>query len=659
MAEPVWYKSVQSDAAPFRDGALSGAPLHVSRTEGSRITASSADTRDSGSISEAEQALKPRTPRTSRKARPGAVEARQGPQAVRHNITSTAAQLETTYYNFPLPTSLLTPDSTPGPTPPRAQSPEHSGTHKSRVQILQYTSPDVEIGMAIGSPTQLPPNWQPPVQYRGRSRTEASSPESLEDLGVASTAKTSKWNVLNGLFGKRGLKLSSSRHAEVKVVHHNDYLSFPSPPSEKVRARGKTISERKRSIRRPHARRSHTAPSAIYVPVQETADENRERPNRFPMKPVDEEKALPPGPFLTVEIPKVQMERYSIMFGSVINPTAKRQSLLARRQANLERLKLGKGLDESPADSGVGPTDTSEVPEEKDGKPPRTRSGTSPLPSKSPALHLFPTVVTGQRDLRPPVPRRPRRRSNTSAAVLSPNRQTFLLPPATANLEDHLPPPTPPKPAAALSSPWSADIPIIMPESPTSISSDESPHASILKPPPLYLPMPTRSPPTPPKDEPLAIFVPQASHQPTPPIPGHLRYQSASSPSATKLSFTLPRKKSLQSSLDALAQIPQSPTSPTGADEHDDLVNMAANISIARQIAVSRRQQQMLVPIKARNSSVSTLTSMSVPVMLEERGRGDAAAVIRVRQRVAMMPLMVDVSTSRVEVGERGVLVGS
>jgi hypothetical protein len=86
---------------------------------------------------------------------------------------------------------------------------------------------------------------------------------------------------------------------------------------------------------------------------------------------------------------------------------------------------------------------------------------------------------------------------------------------------------------------------------------------------------------------------------------------------------------------------------------------MAANISIARQIAVSRRQQQMLVPIKARNSSVSTLTSMSVPVMLEERGRGDAAAVIRVRQRVAMMPLMVDVSTSRVEVGERGVLVGS
>jgi hypothetical protein len=86
---------------------------------------------------------------------------------------------------------------------------------------------------------------------------------------------------------------------------------------------------------------------------------------------------------------------------------------------------------------------------------------------------------------------------------------------------------------------------------------------------------------------------------------------------------------------------------------------MAANISIARQIAVSRRQQQMLVPIKARNSSVSTLTSMSVPVMLEERGRGDAAAVIRVRQRVAMMPLMVDVSTRRVEVGERGVLVGS
>lgn len=101
---------------------------------------------------------------------------------------------------------------------------------------------------------------------------------------------------------------------------------------------------------------------------------------------------------------------------------------------------------------------------------------------------------------------------------------------------------------------------------------------------------------------------------------------------------TLPRKQSLQSSLDALAQ--------AGADEEaEELINTAANISIARQISVSRRQKQMLVPIKARMSGRSTPVEDTVQ------------AVVHVNERKPMTPVLVNVVSGRIERGERAVLV--
>ena len=46
------------------------------------------------------------------------------------------------------------------------------------------------------------------------------------------------------------------------------------------------------------------------------------------------------GPLLDVDIPSIEMERYSIMFGSLLQkPNVTSSSLLARRQATLDRLK--------------------------------------------------------------------------------------------------------------------------------------------------------------------------------------------------------------------------------------------------------------------------------------------------------------------------------
>jgi hypothetical protein len=248
---------------------------------------------------------------------------------------------------------------------------------------------------------------------------------------------------------------------------------------------------------------------------------------------------------------------------------------------------------------------------------PRPRCGTSPLPSKSPAMSLFPTISRTQRDQPVPMPRRsPLHRSNTSPAALSPNRQTFLPP---KPVDKHIAPA-----AARLSSPWSSDVPV-PPDSPSSISSAEIQSSTTLKPAPQF---------TEPAWE-MATPLKTGKRHAAPPQVQFNAIQRNQSVMASHPIHTLPRKQSLQSSLDALAQ--------AGADEAEELINTAASISIARQISVSRRQKQMLVPIRARSGR-------STPVE-------DHSNVVHVNERKPMTPMLVNVVSGRIERGERAVLV--
>ncbi|CAO2658265.1 Nn.00g059880.m01.CDS01 [Neocucurbitaria sp. VM-36] len=124
------------------------------------------------------------------------------------------------------------------------------------------------------------------------------------------------------------------------------------------------------------------------------------------------------GPLLDVSIPDIKMERYSVMFGSLLQSSSNRSSsLLARRQGNAEKIKPLNGLSvkedeqESPMDYKL------------------QRRATSPtVPSPSPRLSLFPPTNPG----RAPSPRststnravRALQRSRTAPAK-SPLRQTF------------------------------------------------------------------------------------------------------------------------------------------------------------------------------------------------------------------------------------------
>lgn len=45
------------------------------------------------------------------------------------------------------------------------------------------------------------------------------------------------------------------------------------------------------------------------------------------------------GPLLDVSLPDITMERYSVMFGNLLQSDPNRLSLLARRQGNSEKIK--------------------------------------------------------------------------------------------------------------------------------------------------------------------------------------------------------------------------------------------------------------------------------------------------------------------------------
>lgn len=320
MAGPKLRRIQIGDVGPVRDADLSGAPSHVSLGAYSRTTA----VPDVGQVSvnsfESRRVLSDR-PSTSGGLPTRRPEDGQEFRGDHHIFPSRADHLGTTYYNFPLPASSPTPGATTVSSPPRT----YSESEELEVNDLNYTYTEVGIGMAIGSPTQLPAAWSPQVQFRSSSRNQNYSPEVLDDWGVPSRTKSSRWRLLGGIFGKKAM---GHDVGEAHVFNHNDYLNFPPPPPpEKARGRGKTTSEKRSKQHKPDMRRANTMPTGFNF-------EQLERPKEFPMM-ANKQKPLPMRSLLDVDIPSIQMERYSVMFGNVIKPP----SLLARRQANLERLK--------------------------------------------------------------------------------------------------------------------------------------------------------------------------------------------------------------------------------------------------------------------------------------------------------------------------------
>jgi len=241
---------------------------------------------------------------------------------------------QTIFYDFPRPGSLFTLDSgSPGSfLPPRKDSLAPSSIAESDGVIeVNMSALQMEIGMAIGSPTQAPAAWQ---SYSYQQQNYSPSPDmSLESRVTPQPMKPkSKWKMFGGLFGGKKQTVQAQNFYQLRPER------TPVEENHQAPIRGWTTSEEHAAKQKPNVLRSHTAPDRFDMHYHST---------ETPEIVVDGsrvEESTQVGSqaagLLGVNIPDIQMERYSVMFGSLLERSESTPSLLARRQATLERLKV-------------------------------------------------------------------------------------------------------------------------------------------------------------------------------------------------------------------------------------------------------------------------------------------------------------------------------
>ena len=334
-------------------------------------------------------------------------------------------------YHIPIRGKAPSPDSSPDSRP---RSPPTS-------TVVRTTTPDsldevgdtgiVTIGMALGSPSHQPspavPNWRPQPVARAMTasavtREPASQPLREEE---PPKAKSRKW----GIFGRsKSTKRGRSATGSAATPPSSTQDRF-SPPQADFMRQGQASPQVVGSplMKKPTVARSQTAPLLgeappsrkvqVMSPHYQAAQTSRKPlpAQPFPSEgrpppPAKGPRDMPKGQLLNVDIPSIEMERYSIMFGSVLQPNRGSSSLLARRQATLEKLRMLK--------------DETEREEEGLALKPPPRRATSPNPrQQSPSFSLFPNTPSKVTASHHPSPRS---RSYTSPALLpSPSQPNF------------------------------------------------------------------------------------------------------------------------------------------------------------------------------------------------------------------------------------------
>lgn len=225
------------------------------------------------------------------------------------------------------------------------------------IQVNNSSTPyQAGIGVALGSPSQM-------THMKSHDAMDASllgGPRRLGDesampneIGMeALPREKGRWRMFGGLFSK-------------KPVSHP---ASPLSPPYKTRLQSTTVSEQEPAMTNRHRRASSKSlDSSIAgriakpqgkeerhgkVQNKSTASKNsgvagyaedmkspKPPPKDFP-SPLYSVKSPGRERMLQVDIPDISMERYSVMFGSVLKP--RQSTLMIRRQAQLERLKVNE-----------------------------------------------------------------------------------------------------------------------------------------------------------------------------------------------------------------------------------------------------------------------------------------------------------------------------
>ncbi|KAI3329052.1 hypothetical protein HD806DRAFT_530459 [Xylariaceae sp. AK1471] len=464
---------------------------------------------------------------------------------------------------------------------------------------------DGDIGMALGSPTHPPTGsgtWNPQGAVRPRkvsaplATPPASRGSSVDTFDMPVSRKpTGKWK----LFGMFGRKQSDQSVPAVSISDPNGLRNFhkpeegvvmsSQPPQSDLKspARSNTISSRKAPRHKPIVVRSQTMPLEVKSDIYDQKLRSEKRGDgefgRIPIA-LDTGSNLSPvtGPLLNVEIPDVRLERYSVMFNSVLNSNP---SLLTRRQAAVQKLKSIEDAVEREEEEKVRGV---------------SRRATSPQPAaKASGLALFPNSRQGHLM---PQKLSPRLRSNTSPALLpSPSKVTFdhtthsykrpsIQQTSSLKHSGHRShPPHPEKSTVAVSTMEQETVSI-----PHQFSNDQS-H--------LVLDSPTEVEPAGYDAIKTQTWKPSSHH--LPPEPKWQMISPSQKTPSTASSYTSSyRKRSPSVASSALTHITRQSEDSDDAS-YLDIANNGGNkamtpaeISIARQISMSRQQRKLLQPLR-------------------------------------------------------------
>lgn len=265
-------------------------------------------------------------------------------------------------------------------TPPyNVQAPPQRGDTGRRLP-----SDEIVIGLALGSPGHPP--LPPDSQYVDTSESfslpshQSGQLGTVSDIGTGASAitrKGSKWKSFGSLFGRKN---SSAQAPQVSPFYQLDHAHQQRPDRQPIAQDHLETSgpRRKRvdSARIVHGKRwrANTLETAPKNESNGLLRRNSSRRKGFRRKNQDADELMPKrrvlhgalsahaqaetsrlstpptgnlnpcgGPsLLQVQIPNIELERYSVMFGDVLNPKPRQKlqpSLLSRRQGQLEELQ--------------------------------------------------------------------------------------------------------------------------------------------------------------------------------------------------------------------------------------------------------------------------------------------------------------------------------
>ncbi|EUC45915.1 hypothetical protein COCMIDRAFT_94309 [Bipolaris oryzae ATCC 44560] len=290
----------------------------------------------------------------------------------------------------------------------RSEDHVHSFQSPTSSTTVLYTSDVTKeqgiIGIALGSPT-CASHWIPPPQaVDSKTNPEftdlpanmlthpnASSP-SLSGPSGPAKPKLSRWK---SLFRKAAptppinpqeqaafYQLSQSVDKSARADSHHDEEVNESKTSLKDETGRDKLRNVSPPAYKPDIRESRKWSHGEFVapksPPHATSIRGRAVTLGNPASDLQERTIQPP--ILDITLPDITMERYSIMFGNLLQSGPNRSSLLERRQGNTEKVKPLNELsakDDPPVESF-----------------PLQRRVTSPVVTSSPRLTLFPPTIT-------------------------------------------------------------------------------------------------------------------------------------------------------------------------------------------------------------------------------------------------------------------------